>query len=145
MDNRIKVKLRSPRKEWVSQNHQAKLLTVRRQVWRWATLLRSVLYLPIGPVQDSFTLGKKVIEVASHCLAKTQTATMKLRNADWHSIQEHFHGVPTWTIGLFTLVAYALYKMLLIGHRDKRMPPGPPTLPLLGNLHQIPITGMYKK
>jgi hypothetical protein len=70
---------------------------------------------------------------------------MEFHRADWHSIQDHFHGVPTWKIGLFALVVYGLYKILLIGRRDKRMPPGPPTLPLLGNLHQIPITGMYRK
>jgi len=43
------------------------------------------------------------------------------------------------------LIVYGFFKLLRVGHRDKRMPPGPPTLPILGNLHQIPITGMYKK
>ena len=32
----------------------------------------------------------------------------------------------------------ALYIFLFIGHRDKNLPPGPPTLPLLGNIHRIP-------
>lgn len=51
--------------------------------------------------------------------------------------------VTTWPAVVLLLIA--MYRILSIGHRDKRLPPGPPTVPILGNIHQIPITGMYKK
>jgi hypothetical protein len=41
--------------------------------------------------------------------------------------------------------AYPLYRLLQIGRRHPRMPPGPPTIPILGNAHQIPITGLGRK
>lgn len=54
-------------------------------------------------------------------------------------------GYPAIRVAVTLVVLYSIYRVLQIGRRDKRMPPGPPTLPILGNIHQIPITGMYKK
>lgn len=45
-------------------------------------------------------------------------------------------------VAAILLVAYLLIGF---GRRKAGMPPGPPTAPVIGNLHQIPATGMYKK
>ena len=42
-------------------------------------------------------------------------------------------------------VSFLLYAFVFVGRREKSLPPGPPTLPIIGNLHQIPTQGSYLK
>ncbi|KAH6972758.1 putative cytochrome P450 oxidoreductase [Ilyonectria sp. MPI-CAGE-AT-0026] len=44
-----------------------------------------------------------------------------------------------------TFFIYGIYRLLQVGKRDPRLPPGPPTLPILGNMLDIPTTGLGKK
>lgn len=46
---------------------------------------------------------------------------------------------------LAVVFAWAVYSLLRVGSRDKRYPPGPPTIPILGNLLLIPKSGLGKK
>ncbi|KAK1522872.1 cytochrome P450 2D18 [Colletotrichum paranaense] len=41
--------------------------------------------------------------------------------------------------------AFLAFKILTFGSREKHLPPGPPTLPILGNAHLIPSRGVYAK
>lgn len=45
--------------------------------------------------------------------------------------------VPFYTV-VFAILALVLHKLSKIGRRPADYPPGPPTLPLIGNLHLMP-------
>lgn len=47
-------------------------------------------------------------------------------------------------VGVLTF-ALGLYRLLRVGSRDKRLPPGPPTIPILGNLLSVPKSGLGLK
>ena len=50
---------------------------------------------------------------------------------------------PVLLLALALLAAGVVYVFLYVGHRDPKIPSGPPTLPLIGNIHQIPKKGAH--
>ncbi|KAK8151548.1 cytochrome P450 [Phyllosticta citribraziliensis] len=50
-----------------------------------------------------------------------------------------------WKLTVFVAFLSLVYKLSQLGRRDPRLPPGPPTLPVIGNLHQLSAKPFYKQ
>lgn len=50
---------------------------------------------------------------------------------------------PFLLLAVICSLATAAYVYTFVGRREKHLPPGPPTLPILGNIHQIPKKGAH--
>jgi len=56
-----------------------------------------------------------------------------------------FVSSPWFLAAAGAVIVYGVFRLLQVGKRDPRMPPGPPTIPILGNMLEIPTTGLGKK
>ncbi|KAG8943873.1 hypothetical protein FRC03_002285, partial [Tulasnella sp. 419] len=52
------------------------------------------------------------------------------------------HIIP---VAISVATIYGISRLIKIGARDPHLPPGPPTVPLLGNLHILPLKDSYLK
>jgi hypothetical protein len=55
---------------------------------------------------------------------------------------EGFHNL--WIFAVFGAI-YVIFKILRFGSREKHLPPGPPTYPIVGNAHLLMDVNLYRR
>jgi hypothetical protein len=54
-------------------------------------------------------------------------------------------GLPLLLLSFSLILSLAVYRLSQIGKRESFLPPGPPTIPLFGNLHIFPTEFAHYK
>lgn len=54
-------------------------------------------------------------------------------------------GIPNLWILVVLSALYVIFKILRFGSREKHLPPGPPTYPIVGNAHLLMDVNLYRR
>ncbi|KAF6811973.1 cytochrome P450 2D18 [Colletotrichum sojae] len=50
-----------------------------------------------------------------------------------------------WSLAWIIPLAFLVHRIFTFGRRERLLPPGPPTIPILGNAHLLPSRGLHAK
>lgn len=53
--------------------------------------------------------------------------------------------IPYSSVLLILGVLYVIFRLARFGSREKHLPPGPPTYPIIGNAHLVVDKDLYKR
>ena len=108
-------------------NRRSRISTYPPQVKHQVRYAQNVVYKYAGPRTDFAKLS---------LLWLWPFSVLKRKLTPYKMLPPHI------ILGLTTLVGYFVYLLLTTGRRPKDYPPGPPTLPILGNIHLAGHSGV---